>query len=59
VLIPPPTSVVACLWCNALVVGWNTTNSELHSTDAIVPLVRNLGGLLFWCQLQQATLPEL
>jgi hypothetical protein len=38
-----PTSIVACLWFNALVVGWNTTDSELHAMDAIVPLARDFG----------------
>jgi hypothetical protein len=54
-----PTSIVACLWFNALVAGWNTTDSNSHVTDAIVPLASSLGKLLFWCQLQQSTLPEL
>jgi hypothetical protein len=27
----------------ALVVGWNTTDSELHATDAIVQLARDFG----------------
>jgi hypothetical protein len=26
-----------------VVVGWNTTDSELHATDAIVPLARDFG----------------
>jgi hypothetical protein len=56
---PPHTSIVACLWFNSLVVGWNTTDSELKATDAIVPRARSLGGLLFWRQLQRSTLPEL
>jgi hypothetical protein len=38
-----PTSIDACLWFNALVIGWNTTDSELHATDAIVPLACDLG----------------
>jgi hypothetical protein len=40
---PPPTSIVACLWFNALIVGWNTMDSELHATDTIVPLARDFG----------------
>jgi hypothetical protein len=32
-----PTSIVACLWFNALVVGWKTTDSELHAADAYCP----------------------
>jgi hypothetical protein len=32
----------------ALVVRWNTTDSELHATDAIVPLARDFGSLT-WC----------
>jgi hypothetical protein len=47
------------LLINALVIGWNTTESELHAADAIVPLARSLVELLFWRQLQQSTLPEL
>jgi hypothetical protein len=50
-----PTSIVACLWSNALVVGWNTTDSKLHATDTIVPLARSLGGFLFWRHLQRLT----
>jgi hypothetical protein len=53
-----PTSIVVSVWFNALVVGWNTTDSELHATDAIVTLAHSVGGLLFWRQLQQSTLPE-
>jgi hypothetical protein len=53
------TSIVPCLWFNALVVGWNTTESELNATDATVPLARSLGELLFCLQLKQSMLPEL
>jgi hypothetical protein len=31
----------------------------MQETDAIVPLARSLGGLLFWRHLEQATLQEL
>jgi hypothetical protein len=36
-----PTLTDCCLFVlYALVVRWNTTDSELHATDAIVPLAR-------------------
>jgi hypothetical protein len=39
-----PTLTDCCLFVvYALVVRWNTTDSELHATDAIVPLARDFG----------------
>jgi hypothetical protein len=50
-----------CLWFNALVVSWNTTDSELHAMDAIVSLVRSffLGlGVTRACDVVSVTRPS-